>query len=123
MITKTIDIGGIKETFRCTGRTPRIYRDLINRDMLLDMQTFTDAQAEATETNEQVSAETMDSFYDMAYVMAYHAAMAEGRLKDFPSTVEDWIDQFPMLPLMQSVADIFELWTSSNASIAVEKNV
>jgi hypothetical protein len=28
-----------------------------------------------------------------------------------------------MLPLMQSVADIFELWTSSNASIAVEKNV
>ena len=121
MITKTI--GGVKETFRCTGRTPRVYRDLINRDMLLDMQTFTDAQAEATETNEQVSAETMDSFYNMAYAMAYHAAMAENRLKDFPSTVEDWIDQFPMLPLMQAVADIFELWTSSNTSIAVEKNV
>lgn len=123
MIQKTINIGGVEETFRCSGRTPRVYRDLVNRDMLLDMQTFSDEQEESEETGEEVSAETIDKFYGMAYVMAYHAAMADDRLADFPKTVDEWLERFPMLPLMRAISDIYGLWTASNETLVEEKNV
>jgi len=123
MVEKTIDIGGVVETFRCTGRTPRVYRNLRDRDMLLDMQTFSDARAESDETGEEVSAADLDRFYDIAYVMAYHAAMAGDRLKEFPATTDDWLEKFNMFDLMSAVEEIFDLWTSSNKTTVEPKNV
>lgn len=122
MITKTINIGGVEETFRCTGRTPRVYRNLLDRDLLLDIKTFSDAQNEADETQEDISAEALDTFLDIAYVMAYHAAMAEERLAGFPSTVDAWLEKFSMFDLYNAIADIYDLWTSSNQTKVQEKN-
>ena len=123
MIEKTIMIDGVEETFRCSARTPRIYRNLMNSDMFQDMNAFSDAQAEAGETNEEVPLEDLDGFYNMAYVMAYHAAMHAGRLETFPKNIDEWLEKFSMLGLAYAVPEIYELWLSSNSQQVEAKNV
>lgn len=107
---KTIKIGEKDVKFRATGDTMRQYRQKFQRDILLDMQELTKAQAE-----ESLSVEALIIFENIAYIMAKQAD------PDIPDEVDEWLDEFDMFSIYQVLPQLIELWGINNISLSVSK--
>lgn len=104
---KIISIDGRDIKFRATARTPRLYRAIIGRDMIADMnrlqKTVKDIENGKTDALDVVD---LQIFEDSAYIMARHAD------PDLEwKTPDDWLDTFDMFSIYEILPQIFELWT------------
>lgn len=118
---KIITIGEREVKFRATARTPRLYRMLINRDMIIDMNNLGKAFSEAKKAKDNGQSSVLTSkdlmiFEDAAYVMARHATpdMEE-------KTPDEWLDTFDMFDIYDVLPDLLDLWNMNTATTAQSK--
>lgn len=102
---KTVTIDGKEIKFRATARTPRLYRVLIGRDMIQDMNKLMKAYRRKKEDDDELDILDLQIFEDVAYVMARHANpdMEE-------KTADEWLDTFDMFSIYEVLPHILELW-------------
>lgn len=118
---KVIRIDDRDVEFRATARTPRLYRVITGRDMILDMnklsKSFKNVKKSA-EKNEEVSLSTEDLliFEDTAYVMARHA---NPNMEE--KTADEWLDGFNMFSIYEVLPKLLELWGENQRTTSVPK--
>lgn len=123
---KTLTIDGQSVKFRATARTPRLYRMMIGRDMIVDMNKLSKAYKKATEavkTNDedvikdaQLSVTDLQIFEDVAYIMAKHAN------PELPyMSPDEWLDSFNMFSIYEVMPHILELWAINNKTTSEAK--
>ena len=113
---KTIEIDGREVKFRATARTPRLYRMIIGRDMIIDMNNLIKAYEKAKKTDESLDIISLQTFEDVSYVMARHADPdIEQR------TPEEWLDTFNMFSIFTVLPHILELWNLNTQQTSQSK--
>lgn len=102
---KVIQIDDKDIKFRATARTPRLYRVLIGRDMIQDMNKLMKAYERKKKDDEDLDIIDLQIFEDVAYSMARHAnpEMEE-------KTADEWLDTFNMFSIYEVLPHILELW-------------
>lgn len=125
MIVKQIDIDGRPVKFGASARTPRLYRQLFQRDVIKDMTSlYSSYQAvlKARKANEledldveaQLSIVDLQMFENLAYVMAKQADPT------IPG-IDDWLDQFDVFDVYQVLPEMIELWNRNNRGMSIPK--
>lgn len=123
---KIIKIDDKSVKFRATARTPRLYRGLIGRDMIKDMNQLRRAYNKASSLSETVTEEErqdaqlsmmdLEIFENIAYIMARHA---DPDIKE--STPDEWLDNFKMFSIYQILPDLLKLWALNEATTSTPK--
>ena len=113
---KTVEIDGREIKFRATARTPRLYRALVGRDMIADMNKLMKAYQRKKDEEEDLDIIDLQIFEDVAYIMARHANpdMEE-------KTADDWLDTFNMFSVYTVLPQILELWKANTVQTSVAK--
>ena len=104
---KVINIGGTDVTLRATASTVRRYRAKFGRDLLIDMQKFT----EGTQ-----SGEALESILNLTYIMAKQAN------DKVPDDIDAWLDGFDVFPIADISQAVVTLWMQSTITTATPKN-
>lgn len=123
---KIIRIDGKDVKFRATARTPRLYRGLLGRDMIQDMEKLKTAYNKAAKVSENASEEEkhdaqlsmvdLEIFENIAYIMARHAR------PDMPEkTADEWLDSFNMFSIYQVLPELLQLWAINTATTSTPK--
>lgn len=120
-----IKIDGKDVKFRATARTPRLYRGIIGRDMIVDMNKLSKAYKEVQEahkndTDEEISearlsVTDLQIFEDVAYIMARHA---DPTISESP---DEWLDNFNMFSIYEIMPTILKLWAINNKTTSTPK--
>ena len=114
---KTLTIDGKEIKFRATARTPRLYRAIIGRDMIADMNKL-QKSFKAISDGEDAVIDLVDLqiFEDTSYIMARHANpdMAE-------KTADEWLDTFDMFSIYEVLPQLIELWALNTKQTSVPK--
>lgn len=102
--------------FRATARTPRLYRALIGRDMIIDMNKLKKAYEKRKNEGEDIDISNLQIFEDTAYIMARHANpdMEE-------KTADEWLDTFNMFSIYEVLPQILELWAVNTQQTSQSK--
>lgn len=119
-----LEIDNRKVGFKATALTPRIYRHVIGRDMISDMNRLTKAykKAEQAKTDEekmdaQLSVMDLEIFENAAWVMAKQYD------SEIEKTPDEWLDTFKMFSVYKILPEIIKLWGMNNATTSfVKKN-
>jgi len=113
---KIINIDGKEVKFRATARTPRLYRALIGRDMISDMNRLQKAFDPANAEESNLDVLNLQIFEDTAYIMARHANpdMEE-------KTADEWLDTFNMFSIYEVLPHILELWALNTHQTSTSK--
>lgn len=119
---RIIEIDGREVKFRATARTPRLYRQLIGRDMIRDMaqlrkafKKVNDAKKEEKET-EFLSVIDLEIFENTAYTMARHA---DPDINE--RTADEWLDTFEMFSVYEILPQLLELWALNEITTSTPK--
>lgn len=123
---KIIRIDGKDVKFRATARTPRLYRGLLGRDMIQDMEKLKTAYNKAAKVSKNASEEEkydaqlsmvdLEIFENIAYIMARHAR------PDMPEkTADEWLDSFNMFSIYQVLPELLQLWAINTATTSTPK--
>jgi len=114
---KIIKIDDKDVNFRATARTPRLYRSLVGRDMIVDMNKLQKAYSDKNK-NEIANFDILDLqiFEDTAYVMAYQA---NPEMKE--KTPDEWLDTFDMFSIYEILPQILELWVQNTKTTSSAK--
>lgn len=107
---KVIRIDDKDVKFRATARTPRLYRVIIGRDMIIDMNQLANKYRKVNEAkkngdNLSFTSKELQIFEDAAYVMARHATPDIEQ-----QTADDWLDSFNMFSIYEVLPHLLELW-------------
>ena len=113
---KTVIIDGREIKFRATARTPRLYRALIGRDMIADMNRLQKAFNADKAEESDLDMLNLQIFEDTAYIMARHANpdMTE-------KTADEWLDTFNMFSIYEVLPHILELWALNTQQTSTSK--
>ena len=118
---KVIRIDDKDVEFRATARTPRLYRMITGRDMIIDMNKLSKSfkrVKEADEKGEESSFSSQDLliFEDTAYVMARHANPDIEQ-----KTADDWLDTFNMFSIYSVLPELLILWGENQKTTSTAK--
>lgn len=113
---KTITIDGREVKFRATARTPRLYRMLVGRDMISDMNKLKKAFDKRQADGDDLDIANLQIFEDTAYVMARHA---DPDMKE--KTADEWLDTFNMFSIYEVLPHILELWAVNTKQTSQSK--
>lgn len=118
---KVIRIDDKDVKFRATARTPRLYRMLIGRDMLVDMNRLAKKYKDVSEKQSkgkeaEFEAADLQIFEDAAYIMARHATpdMEE-------KTPDDWLDSFNIFSIWEILPELLILWGENQRTTSKAK--
>lgn len=113
---KIVEIDDREVKFRATARTPRLYRAIIGRDMIADMNKLMKAYENKTKNQEDLDIVDLQIFEDVSYVMARHANpdMEE-------KTADEWLDTFNMFSMYAILPHILELWAINTKQTSQSK--
>ena len=113
---KIVTIDGKEVKFRATARTPRLYRVLIGRDMIRDMNKLMKAYERKKKNDDDLDIIDLQIFEDVAYAMARHANpdMEE-------KTADEWLDTFQMFSIYEVLPHIIELWALNTKQTSTPK--
>lgn len=113
---KIVEIDGKEVKFRATARTPRLYRVLIGRDMIQDMNKLMKAYERKKKNDDDLDIIDLQIFEDVAYAMARHANpdMEE-------KTADEWLDTFQMFSIYEVLPHIIELWALNTKQTSTPK--
>lgn len=122
---RIIRIDGKDVKFRATARTPRLYRGLVGRDMIQDMEKLKTAFNKAAKVSDDASDEEkrdaqlsmidLEIFENIAFVMAKHAN------PDITASADEWLDQFQMFSVYQILPELLKLWAINTATTSTPK--
>lgn len=104
---KVIKIGNTDVTLRATASTVRRYRAKFGRDLLLDMQKF---------TNGEQNGEALESILNLTYIMAKQAN------DKIPDDIDEWLDSFDVFPIADISQEVVTLWMNSTITTVKPKN-
>lgn len=111
-----IKIDGKEVKFRATARTPRLYRAVIGRDMIADMNRLKKSYDRRQTANEELDVMDLQIFEDTAYVMARHAD------PDMEAkTADEWLDEFNMFSIYEVLPTILNLWALNTKTTSTAK--
>lgn len=123
---RIIRIDGKDVKFRATALTPRLYRRILLRDMIRDMNQLRKAynkaatiSKDATEEEKQeaqLSTIDLEIFENAAYIMARHATP-----DDIVPTPDEWLDGFNMFSIYEILPQLLELWAMNEAQTSTAK--
>ena len=113
---KTIKIGEREVKFRATARTPRLYRALIGRDMISDLNKLQQKFKKVKDGEETLDVMDLQIFEDTAYIMARHA---DPDIEQ--KTADDWLDTFEMFSIYEVLPQILELWAINTTQTSTSK--
>lgn len=123
---RTIKVDDQDVKFRATARTPRLYRALIGRDMIRDMNQLRIAYNKAVSVSEdaseeeiqdaQMSAVDLEIFENVAYIMARHADPDM-----FEKSPDEWLDKFDMFSVYKILPELLRLWQLNTATTSQPK--
>ena len=114
---KIIEIDGKEVKFRATARTPRLYRGIIGRDMIADMNKLQKRFKDISEGDDQsLAIDELQIFEDTAYIMA---RQADPDMKE--KTADDWLDTFGMFSIYEVLPQILELWALNTKQTSTPK--
>lgn len=116
---KTLKLGDKEVRFRASGATPRHYRNIFGGDMLVDMTRLYDAMRSNDSTSSTLPVESLETFENIAYVMAWHCAKAHG--EDFPDTPEEWLDEIEVMDVYEILPELIKLWGKNQKTIVTSK--
>lgn len=100
-VTKEIVIDGQAVKFRASAAIPRIYRLKFGRDIFADLQNL----SKGLKAGEGFTIESLETFENVAYIMAQHAAPEE-----VPADMDEWLDQFGTFSIYEVLPEIIDLW-------------
>ena len=103
-MTKTIEVDGKQVPFKASAAIPRIYRVKYGRDIFKDLMKLEKALNENTAEESGLDLFSLETFENIAYVMARHADPS------IPDTPEEWLDSFNTFSIYQVLPKIIELW-------------
>lgn len=118
---KIIRIDDKDVKFRATARTPRLYRVIIGRDMIVDMNRLSKKlkkvnESKNTENEISFSLEDLQIFEDAAYTMARHA---DPDIKE--RTADEWLDTFNMFSIYEVLPELLVLWGENQRTTSTPK--
>lgn len=108
---KKIKVGEHEVSFKATGATLRIYRQMFQKDLLIDIQKLEKEMRGGT----GLSADALEIFENIAYVMARQAD------PEVPDTADEWLDHFEIFSIYEILPQIIELWGVNMESIEQSK--
>lgn len=113
---KVVSIDGKEVKFRATARTPRLYRAIIGRDMIADMNRLQKVFDPNKAEESNLDMIDLQIFEDTAYIMARHANpdMTE-------KTADEWLDTFDMFSIYEILPQILELWAVNTKQTSQSK--
>lgn len=113
---KNVTIDGRDIKFRATARTPRLYRAIIGRDMIQDMNKLMKAYERKKKEDDDLDVIDLQIFEDVAYIMARHA---NPEIEE--KTSDEWLDTFDMFSIYEILPHILELWAVNVKQTAKSK--
>ena len=113
---KIVEIDGKEVKFRATARTPRLYRVLIGRDMIQDMNKLMKAYERKKKNDDDLDIIDLQIFEDVAYAMARHA---NPDIEE--KTADEWLDTFQMFSIYEVLPHIIELWALNTKQTSTPK--
>lgn len=113
---RTVEIDGREVKFRATARTPRLYRALVGRDMIADMNKLMKAYQRKKDEEEDLDIIDLQIFEDVAYIMARHA---DPEMEE--KTPDEWLDTFNMFSVYVVLPHILELWALNTQQTSQSK--
>ena len=114
-MTKVIEIDGKQVPFKASAAIPRIYRVRYGRDIFKDLMKLEEAMNENTEEDSGLDLFSLETFENIAYLMAKHADPS------LPDTAEEWLDEFSVFSIYQVLPEIIELWGLNLQTQSVSK--
>ena len=114
-MTKVIRIDGKQVPFKASAAIPRLYRVKYGRDIFKDLMTLEKALNENKEENSGLDVFSLETFENIAYLMAKHADA------NLPDTAEEWLDEFSVFSIYQVLPEIIELWGLNVPTQSVSK--
>lgn len=113
---KTVEIDGREVKFRATARTPRLYRMVIGRDMIQDMNKLMKAYERKKQNDDELDVIDLQIFEDVAYAMARHANPDIEQ-----KTADEWLDTFNVFSIYEVLPHILELWALNTKQTSIAK--
>ena len=113
---KTVEIDGREVKFRATARTPRLYRMVIGRDMIQDMNKLMKAYERKKQNDDELDVIDLQIFEDVAYAMARHANPDIEQ-----KTADEWLDTFNVFSIYEVLPHILELWAINTKQTSTAK--
>lgn len=95
---RLIKIGDKEVRFKATAGTARRYRERFNSDVFSDITKLVNANVG------QVSVVELSIFENLAFIMAKQAD------PDIPDEPDEWLDQFEIMPFIEVLPQLLELW-------------
>lgn len=112
---KMIVIDGKEVKLRATARTPRLYRMIIGRDMIADMNRM-QKRFKQVQEGDEFDVMDLQIFEDIAYVMARHAN------PDMETkSADEWLDEFNMFSVYEILPEILKLWALNTKTTSESK--
>ena len=105
---RTIKIEGQDITLKCTGNTPRVYRNEFTRDLFADL----DAMNQGYQKNKEKA--DFSCIERLTYTMAKQANPDIG-------TIDEFLDQFGPFSLLMAMPDILDVWNESQRITVQQK--
>lgn len=106
---RTIKIDDKDIVLKCTGNTPRVYRNEFTRDL------FTDLDIMQKDYSKQGDRADFSCIERLAYTMAKQADAEIG-------TIDDWLDQFDSpFALLMAMPAILDVWNESQKTTSTPK--
>lgn len=113
---REVTIDGKQIKFRATARTPRLYRGIIGRDMIADMNKLMKAYDRKKKGEDELDIIDLQIFEDVAYIMARQASPD---MKE--KTADEWLDTFDMFSIYEVLPHILELWAINTVQTSQSK--
>ena len=113
---KTVVIDGREVKFRATARTPRLYRAVIGRDMIQDMNKLMKAYDKKKQNDDELDVIDLQIFEDVAYAMARHA---DPDIEQ--KSADEWLDTFNVFSIYEVLPHILELWALNTQQTSTAK--
>lgn len=133
---KVIMVDGKGVAFQCSALVPRIYRRVVGRDLMVDIQTlqesYTKVLDKSNKSKKNFDAIDLEIFENIAWAMAYHAYESELKeinaisdheerekriteLEVVPESPDDWLEKFEgTFSIYEILPEILTLWGTSS---------
>jgi len=114
-VRKTIEIDGVQVAFQASAATPRLYRNLFQRDIFADMDHLMASMQGQDETQSGLDTFDLELFENAAFTMAKQAN------PNIPDDVMTWLDNFEMFSIYHILPHLIELWGVNMESMSEAK--
>lgn len=112
---KIVMIDDKEVKLRATARTPRLYRMIVGRDMIADMNRM-QKRFEQVKQGDEFDVMDLQIFEDITYIMARHAD-PDMEIK----TADEWLDEFNMFSIYEILPEVLSLWAINTKTTSVSK--